>query len=366
MSPTDLVTDPKVAEPLRILAPDGRLVGELPPELDPARLLQMYSWMVRLRAFDSRALLLQRQGRLGTYPPFSGQEACQAGSVLPLAPEDWLCPTYRDHGAMIVHGAPMRKILRYWGGDEWGSHLPGVHTLPAAIPIATQCLHAVGLAWAGKLQGKQQVAVAYFGDGATSEGDFHEALNFAAVFKLPAIFLCQNNGYAISVPLEKQMAAPVVAKAAGYGLPGVRVDGNDILAVWSVMSAAVARARAGDGATLIEAMTYRYGPHTTADDPSRYRSDAEVRTWQDERDPITRLQRYLAQHGRWDDAQEAALQEAARAEVAAAVAEMEAMGPPNPTDIFDYVYREAPWFVAEQRAHLAARQQGGGEAGGHA
>lgn len=340
-------------EPHRILSPEGTLLGPLPEGVGEAELKGMYRWMVRLRTFDQRALTLQRQGRLGTYPPYSGQEASQAGSVLPLRRDDWLCPTYRDHGAMITHGAPMFNILRYWMGDEWGSHLPGVNTLPAAIPIATQCIHATGLAWASKLQRQGRVAVAYFGDGATSEGDFHEALNFAGVFKLPTIFFCQNNGYAISVPIARQMANQVIAsKAEPYGIHGVRVDGNDILAVWQVTHEAAERGRRGEGATLIEAMTYRYGPHTTADDPSRYRTEAEVQAWQNEKDPILRLRRFLTHKNWWDEAAEAALQEEAKAEVAEAVAAAEAAGRTNPADIFDHTYAERPWYLEEQRQSL--------------
>lgn len=351
------------AGPLQILRPDGTLAGEMPSGLTEQDLVQIYRWMVRLRTYDQRALTLQRQGRMGTYAPYSGQEASQVGSVWPLTRTDWLAPTYRESAAMIVHGAPLLSLLRYWRGDEWGSHYPGVNTLPIAIPIATQCVHAVGLAWAGKLQGTGQVAVGYLGDGATSEGDFHEAMNFAAVFKLPVIFFCQNNGYAISVPVSKQMAAPVAARAAGYGLPGVQVDGMDILAVYQVMSEAVERARSGHGATLVEAFTYRYGPHTTADDPSRYRAAEEAKEWQEQRDPIERLRKLLLARSLWDDGAEAALQEEARAEMAQAVAELEALPRPRVEDIFDHVYTERPWFVEEQRQE-ALRRIGEGEQNG--
>lgn len=343
------------AGPLQILRPDGTLTGEIPSGLTEQDLVEIYRRMVRLRTYDQRALTLQRQGRMGTYAPYSGQEASQVGSVWPLKRTDWLAPTYRESAAMITHGAPLLSLLRYWRGDEWGSHCPGVNTLPVAIPIATQCVHAVGLAWAGKLKSTDQVAVGYLGDGATSEGDFHEALNFAAVFKLPVIFFCQNNGYAISVPVSRQMAAPVAARAAGYGLPGIQVDGMDVLAVYQVMSDAVARARAGEGATLIEAFTYRYGPHTTADDPSRYRATEEVKEWQEQRDPIERLRKLLFARSLWDGEAEAALLEEAREEMAQAVAELESLPRPRPEDIFDYVYTERPWFVEEQRQEALRR-----------
>lgn len=360
---TESVENLWASGPVQILAPRGELVGVMPEGLTDEDLLAMYRWMVQLRHFDTRSMLLQRQGRMGTYPPYSGQEACQVGAILPLSRTDWICPTYRDHGAMMVHGAPMLNILRYWRGDEWGSHLPGVNTLPVSIPIATQCLHAVGLAWSGKLKGTGQAAVAMFGDGATSEGDFHEAMNFAAVFKLPVIFLCQNNGYAISVPLAQQTTVPIATKAVAYGLPGVQVDGNDILAVWSVISQALARARAGEGATLIEALTYRYGPHTTADDPTRYRTGEEAQSWQQERDPIHRLYQFLCARGLWSEEAETLLQEQVKTAFATAVQEAEALPPTKPADIFDYVYPALPWFLKEQREEVltnhAMQREGG-------
>lgn len=363
----NVLTEEHTGTPVQILNPEGRLVAELPAGLDAARLGDMYRWMVRLRAFDQRALSLQRQGRLGTYPPYSGQEACQVGVPMALEPRDWICPTYRDHGAMLVHGASMLQILRYWQGDEWGSAMPeGVRNFPIAIPIATQCVHATGLAWAGRLKGTGEVAVAFFGDGATSQGDFHEALNFAAVFRAPAIFFCQNNGYAISVPITQQMKSETIAqKAAAYGLPGVRVDGNDILAVWQVMQEAVARGRQDGAATLIEALTYRYGPHTTADDPSRYRSDDEVKSWAEHKDPITRLRLFLLAENIISAQDDAAWQEDAKNEVNEAVQAAEAMATPEPGRMFDHVWAETPACLQQQKdGLLQILQTGGGDPAG--
>lgn len=349
--------------PFRLLNPAGRLEGQMPAGLDDERLRELYRWMVRMRAFDTRCLLLQRQGRLGTYAPLSGQEATQAGSILALRREDWLIPTYRECGAMMMHGVPVKKLLRYWMGDEWGCHVPGVRCLPIVIPIATQIPHAAGLAWAERRKGTDNVALGYMGDGATSEGDFHEGLNFAGVFRLPVVFFCCNNGYAISVPFARQSAAPVALRAPGYGMPGVRVDGNDVLAVYAVVREAVERARSGEGPTLIEGITYRFGAHTTADDPTRYRSEEETRRWQEELDPIIRLGAFLRSEGLWDDGQEETLQAAARAEMATAVSEAEAEPAAPPTDIFDYVYQERPWYLNEQRATLLADLAEGGSDG---
>lgn len=340
--------------PMRVLTPEGHLEGDLPSGLDEEKLQEAYSWMVRMRLFDSRCLLLQRQGRLGTYPPLSGQEACQVGSALPLRKSDWVVPTYRDGGAMMIHGVPIKSLLRYWMGDEWGSYMPDVRCLPIVIPIATQLPHAVGLAWSEQRKGTDNVVVGLFGDGATSEGDFHEALNFAGVFRLPVIFFCENNGYAISVPFHRQSAAPIALRACGYGMPGVRVDGNDFMAVYGAMRNAVERARSGEGPTLIEAITYRCGPHTTADDPTRYRSEDESKLWQEQRDPIVRFRRFLEAEKLWNDELEDKLQSETRAEIAAAVSEIEALPPSPASDMFDYVYAQRPWFLDEQRAILLA------------
>lgn len=331
---------------------------EKPEEISAPLLQQMYEDMTLLRTFDKRSVGLQRAGRIGTYPPLAGQEACQVGSVLALRRQDFIFPTYRDYGAMMLHGVPMENILLYWNGRAEGCLIPPeVAVFPIAVPIATQLPHAAGAAWAAKLQGIDQVALGFFGDGASSEGDFHEAMNFAGVFELPVVFFCENNQYAISVPLHKQTAVPSIAmKAAAYGMEGVRVDGSDVIAVYRAVRRAVEKAVAGKGATLVEAMTYRYGPHTTSDDPSKYRSDDEVAVWK-ERDPIDRLGSQLRSWGFWDDHKQADLQTRIDETVANAIRIMESAPPPDPEDLFRHVYATMPTRLRRQREELLATLQ---------
>jgi len=338
----------------RILNADGTLQEPLPAFLTPQQIKDVYRKMVYLRVFDQRCLNLQRQGRMGTFAPFSGQEACQVGSAYLLRPDkDWIFPTYRDHGAMHVMGVPFVNILRYFMGDEMGSRAPeGVNAFPISIPIATQLLHAVGAAWAGKLKGEDTVAVGYAGDGGTSPGDFHEALNFASVFNVGAIIFIQNNKYAISTPNRRQFKAPTIAqRALAYDIPGVRVDGQDVLAVLEVMHEAIERARSGGGPTLVEALTFRYGPHTTSDDPKRYRTQEELEEWQ-AKDPIERLRRYLTAQGDWSDSDDEALWNQAREQVAAAVAEAESLPRPSVDELFDYVYAQPTPSLVRQKEYL--------------
>ena len=285
-----------------------REVSEQTVDAAPELRVRMYEEMVLLRQFDRRAVSLQRAGRIGTYPPLEGQEGCQVGTVLAMRKQDFLFPTYRDYGAMMLHGIPMQNILLYWNGRAEGCVIPDdVNCFPIAVPIATQLPHAAGAAWAAKLRGLNQVAVGFFGDGASSEGDFHEAMNLAGVFQLPVVFVCENNQYAISVPLRRQTATATIAeKAAAYGVEGVHVDGGDVVAVYRAVAAAVQKAAAGGGATLVEALTYRYGPHTTSDDPTKYRPAEEAAAWR-ERDPIVRLGDDLRAAGLWDDERDRAL-----------------------------------------------------------
>lgn len=346
----------------RVLGSDGSLVGPEPDFLSADQLREIYKWMVFLRTHDQRCLNLQRTGRMGTFAPFSGQEACQVGSAYLLQPKDWVFPTYRDHGAMMVHGVPEINIMRYFMGDEWGGQAPpGVNVFPISIPIATQLVHAMGVAWAAKIRGDDAVAVGYAGDGGTSPGDFHEALNFAAVYNVGSIFFIQNNRYAISVPIAKQMKNQTIAqRALGYDIPGVRVDGQDVLAVLTVMHEAIARARSGGGPTLVEALTYRYGPHTTSDDPKRYRKQEEVEAWQ-QADPILKFRAYLERKGLWHQGWEDELTAWAREEVNTAAAAAEAMGRPRWEDMFDHLYAELPPLLREQKEKLArelARRSG--------
>ncbi|GAB6932730.1 pyruvate dehydrogenase (acetyl-transferring) E1 component subunit alpha [Calditerricola satsumensis] len=347
----------------RVLEPDGTL-DEAARERLPAELrLSLYRQMVLARTFDRKAVNLQRTGRIGTYAPFEGQEAAQVGSAAALDPGDWLFPTYRDHAATMTFGQPLLTILLYWSGRLEGCVPPeGKHILPPYVPIATQIPHAVGAAWAAKLRGEKTVTLVYFGDGAASEGDFHEGLNFAGVFQVPVVFFCQNNGYAISVPFARQSASRTIAqRALAYDMEGVRVDGNDVLAVYLVTKKALDRARAGGGPTLIEAVTWRYGAHTTADDPTKYRDQQESQARR-AFDPVDRLRRHLMAEGLWDDEQEAALLAECDARVSAAVRELEAYPPADVAHLYDFVLAELPWFVREQREAALARKKEGASA----
>jgi pyruvate dehydrogenase E1 component alpha subunit len=319
-------------------------------DVDRDLALKLYEDMVLLRTFDERAINLQRQGRIGTFPPSLGQEAAEIGSAHAIRSSDWLVPSYRDHGALHVHGVPLENVLLFAMGRT-ASLSAAVRALPTSIPIATQLLHAVGLGMAARRLGRDDIAITYFGDGGTSEGDFHEALNFAGVFRAPVIFFCQNNGWAISVPRVRQTAAETLAqKAVAYGIRGVRVDGNDALAVYRVVSEAADRARRGDGPTLIEAETYRMGPHTTADDPTRYRPAEEYEDWRQHRDPLVRLAGWLRERGWIQPGDEEALADKARDQVQAAVDAAEAVPLPKPAEMFTHVYARMPDRFTEQIA----------------
>lgn len=266
---------------------------------------EMYQWMFLLRYMDRRSISLQRQGQLGTYVPLEGQEAAQVGSAMAVQKQDWIFPTYRDHGVAAVAGVPLDRLLLHWRGYIEGNRYPNhLRVLPSSVPIATHLPHAVGVAWAAKLKQDESVTIAYFGDGATSEGDFHEACNFAGLHRLPVIFFCQNNGYAISVPFHKQSAtATVVEKASAYSLTGIQVDGNDVLAVYDVMKQQIEQARSKREPSLIEAVTYRYGGHTTSDDPKKYRNQSEEIAWR-KKDPLLRYRLLLTREGLWSDDEE--------------------------------------------------------------
>ncbi len=347
------VLEPRLQiEHLSILDSEGRLDAALEPALSPDALKRLYHFMVLGRRLDERMVRLQRQGRVGTFAPIKGQEASQLGSVATLGPTDWMVPSFRETAAMLWRGWPIEKILLFFAGYvEGGEPAPGQRDLPVCIPVATQLPHAVGLAYAAQYRGDDAVVMAYFGDGATSEGDFHEALNFAGVWRVPVVFVCQNNQWAISVPLKKQTQSKTIAqKALAYGVPGLQVDGNDVLAVYVAAREAVDRARAGGGPTLIECVTYRLGVHTTADDPTKYRSAEEVAMWE-EKDPLTRFTAYLRGKGLLEEGLEARVDE----EIAQAVRRFEATPPADPLTAFDHVYGETPPHLRGQRDALAAR-----------
>ena len=344
---------PETIEHLSILNERGELDQTLEPAIPDALLLKLHRTMLLARRFDERLLSLQRQGRIGTFPPITGQEAAHLGAVAVLRPSDWVVPAFREMTADIWRGRSLESIIVYNNGFNEGGRVPAERNdLPISIPVGSQILHAVGIAWAMKYRGKDDVALAFFGDGATSQGDFHEALNFAGVFQVPVIFVCQNNQWAISIPRSKQTRSKTLAqKALAYGIPGIQVDGNDILAVYVAAKEAIERARAGGGPTLIECVTYRMMMHTTADDPKRYRADAEVEEWR-QKDPLTRFQNYLVARGLLTPEAVTAEEEAIAAEIQAAVerAEEEMKGLGDPLLMFEHAYAEMPAYLKEQRA----------------
>ena len=322
---------------IRYLSDEGIPLQALPFSHD--ELLRGYHEVRRARFWDERAEVLQRQGKLSVYPPYQGQEAAQVGMMLAFDQNDWLVPSYRESAAALTHGLPLETLILYWRAHPAGWRFPDdVNILPFYIPIATQLPQAVGLAHGLTLQGEGRVVATFVGDGGTSEGDFHEALNFASVYGAPVVFMVQNNGWAISVPTTKQMKTEFIAsRAAGYEMPGVTVDGNDLVAVWQVAREAVARARDGGGPTLIEAMTYRMAPHTTSDDPSRYRTEDEATAWTG-RDPIRRMQTALNHLGLWDESDEARLLETLKRELDEAVRAADATPDPEPQEIVEHVF----------------------------
>jgi pyruvate dehydrogenase E1 component alpha subunit len=340
----------------RYLDLEGRPIGELPEFARQARdLVPFYRAMVLTRTFDAKAIALQRTGRLGTYASSLGQEAVAVGLGAAMKPEDVLLPSFREQGAQILRGVAMAEVLLYWGGDERGSDFQGPREdFPICVPVGTHAPHAVGVALAFQLRGEARAAVCVLGDGATSKGDVYEAMNLAGVWKLPAVFVVNNNQWAISVPRARQTAAETLAqKAIAAGFGGAQVDGNDVIAVRHAVAQALERARGGGGPTLIEALTYRLGDHTTVDDASRYRDDAEVSTrWKE--DPIARVRQYLTTAGGWTKEEEEALIADCAEEVeAAATAYLETPAQPAET-MFDFLYQERPGDLTEQRAAFLA------------
>jgi len=337
----------------QMLKPDGTLQPGMKPPISDEETVSLFKQMVFIRLADQRALMLQRQGRFGTYAPCWGQEACQVGSASMLRKEDWIFPAFRELAATLTMGVPLKTFFLYWMGNEMGSRAPeGINVMPVAIPVGTQPLHAVGVAWAAKLKGEKIVTLTYFGDGATSKGDFHEAMNLAGVFKTPTIFFCQNNQFAISVPRKMQTASATIAqKAIAYGFDGIQVDGNDLFAVMAATKEAVEKARSGGGPTFIEGVTFRFGPHTTADDPTKYRTEEEIEPWKP-RDPFVRLRLYLKGKGLWNEEAEERATEEGQKQIDEAVKEAEAAPVPVPEDIFQYVFNEMTPPLKEQLEYL--------------
>lgn len=345
----------QTVEYLSILDGDGKLDDALDPKLDADKSIYLYRLMLTARRLDERCIKMQRQGRIGTYGPCRGQEASHCAATICMEPEDWVVHAYREPGSFHHRGWPLETVVRFWGGFEEGCRPPdGVNDTPIAVPIATQCLHAMGLAWGMKLRKDPYAVLCYCGDGGTSEGDFHEAMNFAGAYRLPVIFLVANNQWAISFPREKQTASETIAqKAIAYGFDGLQLDGNDPLAVYVGTKEAVDRAKSGGGPTLIEAVTYRVGVHTTADDPTKYRSDEEVKKWE-KLDPIPRYAKYLEQRGLANRKLLEEVEAEVVEEIADAVERYEAGSDVDPLDVFDYTYAELPTELIEQREEFKA------------
>ncbi|MBZ0273339.1 pyruvate dehydrogenase (acetyl-transferring) E1 component subunit alpha [bacterium] len=347
--PLTQVADFKI-DYLQILDENGKVDAKLDPKIPKDELLRLYRSMVLSREFDQRMLRLQRQGRIGTFPPSTGQEACSAGTAMAMKDTDWYVGAFRDVNLRYLRGESLVKYLVFHRGYEEGNYKIAERNFPLAIPIGTHVPHAVGLAYARRHLGDKDFAVVTtMGDGATSEGDFHEAMNFAAVWDAPVVFICHNNQWAISVPRKKQTRSETIAqKAIAYGMPGLQVDGNDVLAMYKASKDALEHARAGKGPYFIEAVTYRLMMHTTADDPKKYRDEEEVKKWW-KRDPNTRFRIYLENKKLWDEKKEDALQKEVKDEIEGMVKEMEAVTEFKPDLGFDHVFAESVPYIERQR-----------------
>lgn len=349
----------------RVLDPEGHVVGHL-PDIDVATMLAMYRTMVLIRTLDERMIIMQRQGRIGFYGSCTGQEATPIATAMALRPTDWIFPALREGAAMLARGFDLETYVSQVFGNSRdllkGRQMPShpaarsVNYVSWSSCIANQLPQAVGAAWAAKLRGEDTVAVGFTGDGGTSEGDFHYALNFAAVYNAPAILICQNNHWSISIPTSGQTRSRTIAeKAYAYGLPFARVDGNDALAVYGAVREAAARARSGGGPTFLEMLTYRIGAHSTSDDPRVYRDEREVEVWKT-RDPVDRMRRFLIAQGHWDEARDAAQKAELDAHVVSTVTRAEAHGPPVRETLFEDVYTTRPWHLEEQREYFLATE----------
>jgi pyruvate dehydrogenase E1 component alpha subunit len=352
---------------LQVIKADGEFDPKVEPDLGHEDLLKMHRYMLTVRKLNEKGMSLQRQGRIGFFMESTGQEACQIGMSYTLTAVDWAFPSYRDPGTCLVRGVPIstlfdqimgnsadegkgRQMPVHWGFSQW-------KIVSLSSPIGAKLLHAVGVAYAAKFRGEKAVALASFGEGATSQGEFHSAMNFAGVYKTPVVFFCENNQYAISLPARRQTASESIAiKAEAYGFEGVQIDGNDILAVYKATKSAVDKARAGGGPTLIEAITYRMGGHSTSDDPNVYRNVEEVELWK-KRDPIVRFTAYLFNKGILTEQENKRLQEEIEAEISRVVKEREAIPPPALSTLFTDVYSEVPWHLREEAEELM-REEG--------
>ncbi|MGA2199076.1 MAG: thiamine pyrophosphate-dependent dehydrogenase E1 component subunit alpha [Nitrososphaerales archaeon] len=350
-------------EMLQIVRADGEYDSKLEPNLRDEDLRGMYRQMLMVRRFNERMLLLQRQGRIGFFIESTGQEACQIGSAFPLTQRDWVYESYRDPGICLVRGVPLKALVDqlmanaddpnkgrqmgvHWGYKDW-------NIVSLSSPVACRLSQAVGTAYAAKIKKDNIVCLTSFGDGATSQGEFHSAMNFAGVFKVPVIFFCENNQYAISMPVRRQTASENIAvKAEAYGFEGVLVDGNDVLAVYKATKAAVDKARSGGGSTLIEAVTYRIGGHSSSDDPSKYRSAEELELWKS-RDPIKRFRVYLMKKGLLTDQEDRKTRDEVDSELVATIKESEKVPAPTLLSMFTDVYAEMPWHIKEEADELA-------------
>jgi pyruvate dehydrogenase E1 component alpha subunit len=343
-----------------ILRPDGTVEGDRElPAISWEDLLRLYRVMLLTRRLDERMITLQRQGRIGFYIGSIGEEAAITASAFALEDQDWIVPSYRELAALLLRGYPLFELLCQFFGNSRdpvkGRQMPNHYAsrelrfLSISSPVGTQIPHATGLAMAAKLRKSNEIALAYFGEGATSQGDFHVAANFAGVFKAPVVFFCRNNHWAISVPLELQTSSRSIAvKAEAYGFEGRRVDGNDVFAVYSATRDAVDKARRGDGPTLIEAVTYRIGPHSTSDDPKVYREESMVEDWK-QKGPLRRLKTYLIEQGHWSEEQDSQLESEIKNEIQDNLRRAEKVGPPFVDTIFEDVFDSLPWHLEEQR-----------------
>ncbi len=356
---------PFTDEPISCIKLDGKPAVDLKAlDVSKEQYLQMYRWLLYTRAVDDRGYILVRQGRAGFYAQTAGQEASQVGSALPLRPEDWMYGDHRSQGSQLVKGLNTAEWFAHILGKTLdptaGRSMPGhigrndLHIVPPSSTVGNQITEAVGTAMAQKIKHTKEVTICYFGDGATSEGDFHVGMNFAAVYNAPCILFCQNNQYAISVRLEEQTHTKTIAeKAKAYGMEGYLVDGNDVLAVYAVTKHCVDRARRGDGPALIEAYTYRYGPHSSADDDTRYRPKGELEMWRTQRDPVMRFRKFLDNQKLWDEDRDQKLSSEIKAEVAAALEQAEKSLAPEPLSVFDHVYQRLTPHLAAERKELA-------------